>query len=398
MAGVTPEGFVKKTLEEILQDVGDRQRAVFGAAFDTSESTAMGQLNGTWASAFAEAWEVLQECFHASDPDAATHYALTVLAGLTGTARRPAAGSISRRQRLSLNAGVTVPDGALISHAGRPDILFAVQGPVTNSGGSPALIECVAVCTQTGPISALAGNLTDIVNPVAGWTATTNLSDAVLGRNIDSDIVLRQRREAQLALRGGSTLAAIRADLLNVEAVPELATMRGVLVLENTTDAVVDTMPPHSIEALIDDGDVPSIDDDIIAQIIWDSKAAGIQTFGVTTATATDATGDPQPVKFTRVTLRPVYIDITVAVSSDFPVNGSTLVKEQIVLEGADYTVAELVIALQLRAAALNVAGVLDVPVFELGFAPAPSGTTNLAPGTRARATFNSVNIAVTVI
>lgn len=395
MAGVTPEGFVKKTLEEILQEIGDRQRATFGAAFDTSDNTAMGQLNGTFASAHAEAWELLEECFHSFDPDAASGYALTALAGLTGTARRAAAASVVRRQRLSLNAGVTVPDGALIAHAGRPDILFAVVGPVTNSGGSPANIECEAVCTQTGPIGALIGTLTEIVNPVSGWTDTTNLTDAILGRDVDSDIVLRSRREAQLALQGGSTVAAIRADLLDVESHPELADMRSVRVLENTTDTTVDGIPPHAIEALIDDGDVPSIDNDLIAQIIWDSKAAGIATSGSSNGTATDAAGDPQTVYFSRVTLRPVYIDITVTTNSDFPLGGVDLVKEQILAEGSD--VAELVIALQLRAAALNVAGVLDVPVFELGFSPSPSGTTNLSPGNRHRATFSSANISVTV-
>ncbi len=398
MSGVTSTGFVKKTLEEILTGIGDRQRAAFGATFDTEPNTAMGQLNGTWASDLAEGWEVLEECYHAFDPDAAAGYALTVLAGLTGTVRRGAAASISRRQRLSLNAGVTVPDGALIAHASRPDILFAVQGPVTNSGGVPALIECVAVCTQTGPISALIGSLTVIVNPVSGWTATTNIQDAVLGRDADSDVLLRQRREDQLALRGGSTVAAIQADLLDVDTYPELATMRGARVLENTTDSTVDGMPPHSIEALIDDGDVPSIDDDLIAQIIWDAKAGGIATVGSSSGTATDAVGDTQTVYFSRVTLRPVYIDITVSTNADFPVGGDALVKEQLVLEGADYTVAELVIALQLRAAALNVAGVIDVPVFELGFSPAPSGTANLSPGARARATFSSANITVTVV
>lgn len=398
MAGITPEGFEKKTLEEILQDIGDRQRAAWGAGFDTSDNTAIGQANGTWASPLAEVWELLEELFHGFDPDAAAGYALTVLAGLTGTKRRAATASRSLRQRLALNPGVTVPDGALIAHATRPDILFAVQGPITNATGFAALFECEAVCTQTGPISALAGTLTVIVNPVTGWTVTTNFTDAVLGRDVDTDITLRSRREAQLALQGGSTVAAIQADLLDVEAHPELADMRGVKVLENTTDVVSDGMSAHSIEVLIDDGDTPTIDDDLIAQIILDSKAAGIATGGSSVGTATDANGDLVSVYFSRATLRPVYIDITVSTDSSFPVGGADLVKEEIVKEGARYTVAELVIALQLRAKALNVAGVLDAPVFELGFAPAPSGTVNLSPGNRARATFSSTNITVTVI
>lgn len=393
--GVTPQGFNKKTLADILTSIGDRQRGVFGAAFDTSTSTAMGQLNGTFASEFAEAWEVLEEAFHGADPDAAADYLLTVLAGLTGTARRPAAGSVSRRQKLNLNAGATVNAGSLIAHSSRPDILFATDTTVTNSGGVAADFEITATCTQTGPISALAGSLTVIVNPVSGWNSTTNMIDASLGRDVDSDIVLRQRREAQLALRGGSTVGAIRADLLDTETNPELVDMRDVAVLENTTDSIVDGMPPHSFEALIDDGDVPTIDNDLIAQIIWDGKPAGIQTTGSSSGTATDENGDAHTVYFSRVTLRPVYQDIQLTTTDDFPVDGANLVKAALVAAGADYRIGDLVIALHLRAAALSVTGVIDVPVFELGFSASPSGTANLSPGARARATFDSTNITI---
>lgn len=394
--GVTPEGFNKKTLADILKSVGDRQRAVFGAAYDTGTSTAAGQLNGTFASELAEGWELLEEAYHGADPDAAAGYLLTALAGLTGTIRRPAAPSKSRRQQLTLNAGATVNAGSLIAHAGRPDILFATDTAVTNGGGSPASFEVIATCTQNGAIPALAGALTVIVNPVSGWTATTNISDATLGRDIDSDTVLRQRREAQLALRGGSTVQAIAADLLDVESVPELEDMRDVSVLENATDAVVNGMPPHAFEALIDDGDTPTIDDDLIAQIILDGKPAGIATTGSSSGTALDANEDPVTVYFSRVTLRPVYIDITVTHTDEYPVDGDAQVEAAILAAGADYAISDVVIALHLRAAALSVAGVTDVPVFELGFAPAPAGTSNLSPGTRARATFSSTNILVT--
>jgi hypothetical protein len=388
--GITEDGFLKKTLETLLAEIDDRQRAEFGATFDASENTAIGQLNGIFSSGLAEAWELLEECFHGFDPDAAAGYALTALAGLTGTPRRGATASISRQQSLNLDAGATVADGALIAHSARPDIVFAVVGPVTNSGGSPADIECEAVCTQTGPIGALAGSLTVIVNPASGWNSTTNVTDAVQGRDIDSDIVLRQRREDQLALRGGSTVAAIKADLLAI------ADVRSVEVIENTTDTTdVDGLPPHSFEAVIDDGDVPAVDDDDLAQAIWDSKPAGIATYGSVTGEARDGNDDPQPVKFSRTTLRPVYVTLTLTTTDAFPLDGIAQVKAAIVAFGADYETNETVIALAVRASALAVAGVVDVPTFALGFAPAPVLAANLEPGRRARATFSSANLSV---
>ncbi len=86
--GINPEGFNKKTLEVILQDLSDSQKAKFGALYDTSPNTAQGQLNGIFGSGHAELWELLEEVYHGTDPDAAAGYVLTALASLTGTPRR----------------------------------------------------------------------------------------------------------------------------------------------------------------------------------------------------------------------------------------------------------------------------------------------------------------------
>ena len=398
--GVTPQGFNKKPLEAILKDIGDAQKNAFGAAFDTDDSTAQGQLNGTFSSALSEAWELLEVAFHGFDPAAAADYLLTVLASLTGTTRRAAKAS-TVTLTLNLNAGATVNAGALVSRAGRPDVVFETLATATNSGGAPADIAVAAQCTQTGPVAAPAGSLTVIVNSVSGWNTVTNAADAALGRNVDNDIILRQRREQQLALRGGSTVAAIKADLLDADSVPALSDMRAVTVLENTSDSVVAGMPPHSVEAIIDDGDTPTISNDVIAQVIWDSKPGGIATTGGASGTAVDANGDPQTVNFSRVTLMPVYVVLSLTKTSDYPVTGDTLVKEAIAAAGAQYDISDIVIALSLRASALaietgGVTGVTDVPAFTLGFAPAPSGTSNLDPGLRGRATFSTTNITIT--
>lgn len=384
MAGITPEGFDRKTLEQILSSIQASQRALFGDTFDAvSVNTPEGQLNGIFASHLAEIWELVEELYHGMDPDSAAAYLLTALAALTGTTRRGAEASVSKRQQLNINAGATVPAGTLIAHELRPDILFETDADVTNSGGVAANFEVTATCTQTGPIGALAGSLTVIVNTVSGLNSTTNLEDATLGRDVDSDIVLRQRREDQLALRGGSTTSAIKADLLEQEGIEAAS------VLENTTDSVVDGMPPHSIEAVIDDGNVPSVDDDVIAQIIWDSKAAGIQTTGSASGTAIDATGAPQTVYFSRVTYRPVYITLQQTTDGDYPVDGQDQTRDVIVAYGREnFGLGDTVIALGLRASAL-ITGVSDVPIFTLGFSPGPVGTSNLAITARQRSYFD---------
>ena len=392
--GITPEGFNIKRLEDILQGIGDKQRAAFGALLDTGTETELGQLNGTFASGLSECWELLEACYHGFDPDAAADYLLTVLAGLTGTERRPAKASTATLT-LNLDDGTTVPTGSLVSHSARPDIVFQTLADVENTSGITDDFDVAAEATVTGAIVAGAGTLTVIVNAIGGWNSVTNAEDAVVGRDVDNDILLRQRREDQLALRGGSTIAAIKADLLDVSSNTELADMRDVEVLENTTDDNVDTLPPHSFETLIDDGDTPSIDNDTIAQIIWDGKPAGIATTGSESGTAVDENGDTHEVFFSRVELKPVFIDLALTTTDDFPIGGEDLVKEAIVAAGAEYAIGDLVIALALRASVLSVTGITDVPTFELGFSASPSGTANLDPGIRARATFSTTNITI---
>lgn len=392
--GITPQGFVIKRLEDILQGIGDKQRAAFGALLDTATETELGQLNGTFASGLSECWELLEACYHGFDPDAAADYLLTVLAALTGTERRAAKAS-EVVLTLNLDDGVTVPAGSLVAHSARPDIVFQTLADVTNISGITDDFDVDAQCTQTGPTVAGSGTLTVIVNAIGGWNSVTNAEDADVGRHIDNDIILRQRREDQLALRGGSTVSAIKADLLDVSANSELEDMRNVSVLENTTDDTVDGLPPHSFEVLIDDGDTPTIDNDLIAQIIWDGKPAGIATTGGESGVAVDDNGDAHIVYFSRVELRPVYIDLALTTTDDFPVGGEDLVKEAIVAAGAEYGISDLVIALSLRATALTITGVTDVPTFELDFTASPSATTNLNPGVRARATFSTTNITI---
>jgi hypothetical protein len=393
--GITDAGFNRKPLTAILQSIQDRHRGSFGAGIDVAIATELGQLDGNFASDLAEVWELLEVAYHAFDPEAATGYALTALASITGTVPRPAAASRSMQQQFALNAGITVPAGSLVHVAGRPDIVFSVDAPVTNPGGSPAAIIGTMTCTQTGPVTVIAGSLTAIDTGVSGWTGTTNLADAQVGRNEDTPIELRQRREDELALRGGSTTRAIRADLLDFKNHPELTGINQVSVLENTGDSIdANGLLPHSVEVVIDDGTVPVVADADIRAAIWESGAAGgISTSGAVVGTIVDDNGDLQEIRFSRYTQRQVYISLHVTKGQAYPADGDAQVKAVLVALGAELRGGDEVVALAFRAAALSVAGVIDVPVYYQGFGPGPVSAPNLFPAARERAIISSLNI-----
>ena len=87
----------------------------------------------------------------------------------------------------------------------------------------------------------------------------------------------------------------------------------GVALVENaepTTDS--SGIPGHSVAIYIPES-YSGIDDNDIAQAIWNCKPAGIKAYGTSSGTATDAAGMEHPVNFFRVTgSEPFYMRVTI--------------------------------------------------------------------------------------
>ncbi len=395
--GVQVSGFVLKTQVEILASLIARAKAsaALGPNLDYSSASPLGQLFGLISGELAEVWELDQQVYASNDPEAATGVPLDNVMSITGTTRPDAAPSRSLSQVVNLDAGVTLNQAdALVSPAGRPDIIFQMdQVSVTNPGGSAADIPCTMTCLVNGPINVDAGLLNVIVSPSSGFNSTGNAEDVIPGREVAGDPESRALRSVELFTRGGSTVGAIRAH------VQEVSGVETNVVLENTGDVPdANGLPPHSFAVVLDDGAVPAADDDEIAQAIYDTRPAGIPSDGSDDGTATDPTdGSTHVEDFRRDTRKPVYIVATLTTSRGFPVDGLQQVKDAIKARGDGYAVGEDVVALFLRAACFEISGVVDVPTFTLGFAPTPVGTGNLTIGTYERATFDTSLITVTV-
>lgn len=393
--GVTETGFERKTLEDILTGFEDRQRADIDPNIDVSAETPLGQLNGIYAAELAEAWEGLEGAYHSYNPNAAEGDAMVNVALITGTEKRPAQPS-RVTCTLSIEAGDTVPAGSLISLDTREDIQFVLLSDAVNPSGITADIAGVFECTVDGPTQALAGNLTNIVTPHSGWLSVTNALDAELGRFADDTITLRQRRQQQLALRGGSTIDAIQADLL------ELDTIDQVEPLENTKSEFdpITGLPGRSFEFIILDGSLT--DDNTIAQTIFNSRPAGMISFGNTSGTAVDGEGDSHTVKFSRPIEVLLYVKMSVRVTSLFPpVDGDEQVKAAVVARARQvFTVGDDITPLPLAVGAFNVPGVVDVPIesLKIGLTSNPPLNIPIGIGLHEIARFDTSRVEVEIL
>lgn len=226
----------------------------------------------------------------------------------------------------------------------------------------------VVTATVTGPVVANAGTLTTIATPIAGLTNSLNITDAVLGTNVETDNAYRLRMDQELQAAGAGTLEAIRSKVL------EVAGVRSVLVYENTTDTTdMMGLPPHSFEVFVAGGAAADI-----AEAIWLAKPAGIASFGTSSFVITDSQGQPHTIFYSVPTAVDIYIIANITFNASYPVDGDALVKESL----ANYINSlgegvSVIVTPQLIAQLAPIPGIDDV-VLLVGTAPGPTMSDNI--------------------
>lgn len=412
MAGLTPTGFTKRTVEDMLAQVAADHQANISTSLDTSSSSPAGQWDGSYIKIASELWDLAQAINSAMDPDKNEGDGQDAIGAITGCRRLAATHSQARSVILGLNIGTTITTTALAAVQGNPAARFRFVGMEPVVFGDPVVVgDFTAPATgayiarfeavDTGPVAAPAGTLTVIVTPITGWTLVDTSEDAVLGRNVETAAQMRSRRERELSSLGTTTLDAIQAEFdefLDEQENPGVA-----IVYQNEDDvADADGRPPHSIEIIIDDGLL--LANNLIAQQVLDSKTYGIKSFGATTGTAHDSRGLAHTMNFNRPTDQLIYFAVTVFTDPDkFPLDGAAQIKAAMVARGqaganlVRREPGEDVIWGQFFSPCFTVPGVLDVTVLHVGTAPAPTLSVNIPITVRQMARFDVARVAVTV-
>lgn len=389
--GVTSTGFVAKPLAQILDDLGARQRATLSANLNTDPKTPIGQVNGIIGFALREQWEVAQDVYNANNPDTNGGISQDAVAAITGTVRKEAAQS-TLPVRLNLNAGATVPLGAVVARdlgGGVPSTVdrFVSSAATTNASGASADFALTFEGETEGPLFAAAGALV-IVTPVSGWNTATALADATLGRLDEDDAELRLRREQELHTPGSGTVPGLYTALSQLAEV-----LLSVAVYENEGDLPdADGRPPHSLECVVEGGD-----NSLIAEAIWANKTAGAQLVGTTSVNVVDSQGRTRAVRFARPSPLSVWLAIDLVPGADFPSDGDVAIKDHLeawaheaVRVGGDVVLSKIV-AETLRA----VPQIEDVVAVRVGTVSPPLGTTNLVTTPRQLAQIAASRITI---
>ncbi|MEA6759680.1 hypothetical protein ONK23_23475, partial [Salmonella enterica subsp. enterica serovar Muenster] len=129
-----------------------------------------------------------------------------------------------------------------------------------------------------GAVAAPAGTITTINTPTRGWTSVTNPAAATVGAPAETDAELRIRQGQSVAIPSITPFEGVDGAIANIAGVT-----RHKLYENDTGKTDGNGLPPHSISAIVDGGDVTEI-----ARTIRGNKGQGVRTWGKTSVTVPD--------------------------------------------------------------------------------------------------------------
>lgn len=295
----TNTGVQIQTFDEIFQELADGYRAIYGQDINLSQESPDGQRVGIEAQARLDMQAFCMALANSFDPDFATGLGLQKIAKLAGIFPRPGTRSqwdliITVDRPLTLEAGYTLED-----ELGQQ---WRLNAPVDTVIGENTV---TFRASEFGALSGTAGAEFTQITIVRGVTAVRADIDAVQGRDEETDVQFRVRRNRSLENPSYSTIGALFAKLANLPGVTDLA------VYENDTD-VDDTdrgITAHTVWAIVENGTV----DDIV-ETLAKQRTAGSRTQGNVEGTFTEELIKPDGALFyiihTMLFDRPRYVDL----------------------------------------------------------------------------------------
>lgn len=378
--GLTADGFLKKRLPDIITELEGQYRLKFGDGIPVEGDSVFGEMIAIHGEREAELWEILEALYYAAYPDTASGVPLRNAVAITGHAPLPATYST-----VDLTAtgtpGTVLPAGRVVSVPETGARFVSTQDVTIGAGGT---VTMPTRGETTGPLQAAAGALTQIETPVSGWASVTNPLAAVTGRNEETDAQLKIRRAQTLVIARGGTVKAMEERLMEVSGVVFAACK------ENRTDTTdANGLPPKSLQAFVIGGT-----DADVGQAIWNTKPAGIETYGATSVDVLDSFGNAQTMHFERGTNVAMYVKVVRATDAAYPADGDTQIQNAILAYGATLTDGDDVLNWRLMASLADIPGITSLTVYQ-GTAPDPAGSANTAIAANELATFDASRITV---
>lgn len=303
MVGITREGIVVKTYEQIVEDISQKYKQKWGASFDTTPESPDGHNIRILAKFIADYYQQLTKAYHSYNLAVVEGVGLDNLVRLGNMFRirnRPTAVVIEVQSLTGDSDGATLPKGTVVKTVDNLELTtnddLVIPGSV------------LATATREGPIPIGIGEVTsfspDIFN---GDVVVSNSIEGVTGIEEEKDSMVLSRYNRRLFLNARNLKESIYSALSDLD-------LEFVSIIENDTDELRDSIPANSFLVIVE-GSTPQL----IAERIESKKPLGIKAVGDIEVTVYDSEGIPEVIGFSR----PARVDINVRVTVFRPKNAS---------------------------------------------------------------------------
>lgn len=312
---IDDSGFHVADYEDFLDYHQDAFKTIYGQDINLDADSQDGQICAHFAQTNYDLAMICAATFNNYSPSTAAGEGLSRQVKINGL-KRQAATKSTVDLLITGAVGTGINNGQVKDTSDNTWILPSlITIPV---GGS---ITVTATAENDGPIRAAVNTVTKIATPTEGWISVTNPSEAVPGRDVETDAELRARQTQSTSLPAVGPLVSIKGNVLSVEGVTQAE------VYENDTDEVdANGIPAHSICAVVEGGD-----SQVIAETLRRFKAVGVGTYGTTNITVTDEQSVPIVINFFRPTIIHVKVKVTLRPLTGYSSTYADEIKQEII-------------------------------------------------------------------
>lgn len=371
--GLDRHGFRRKTYPDILASMENRAKELFGENINLNNFSPLGMFLKILSWGLSILWQLAEKVYYSAFIDDAEGINLDKVARNTGVIRRGKQYSFGEITLVGEEGTIVTPDNLIIGTKG--EVNFQPMNTVTID--STGIVTVAIKSLVAGVESNVEANtITEIVTPIVGLNEVYNEEPTSGGRDAETDTEFRERYYQSLSRQGSSTVNSITASLYGIEEV------RTALVVENTSMEVVEGRPPKSIQAYVLGGESKDV-----AQAIFSTKPAGIETTGEQIEVIEDISGLEHTVKFSYAAEKEIHIKIDLTKSAMYRSDGDNLIKSALVkyiggtdIDGQTYAglnIGNDVVLTKLISIVSNIEGVLDFDI-QIGLSPGDLATNNI--------------------
>jgi uncharacterized phage protein gp47/JayE len=315
--GLDKNGFKRKTYNDLLTDMSNKMRGLFGENVNISPRSPFGLILRLFAWALSLVWELAEKVYNSAYVSKAEGVQLENLAANKGISREQASES-SVELVFTGQPGFTIPEQTQFTTEN--NVYFYLIEDVTldqtgNGSGKAVSVE-KGIHTNVG-----ANTITIQAEPMEEITSVTNPEPAAGGRDEETYEEFRARLKTSPSKGGKGTVPAIKSALRETSGV---ISANVVINKKNEPDEYGN--PPKSVHVYVLGGLREEI-----AEAIFDSVAGGIETVGQEVVFVEDISGEKHEVRFDYVDEVNIRIQISLQTNPSFPVDGEKRIKDELI-------------------------------------------------------------------